>query len=620
MASSSQDAMAPETTSRQPMVEDELPEDTKMPDPPEHPPAPNHPRRSENSYRTIKQITDTNSKDYYGILGLEKTCTPDEIKEQYKKLSKLTHPDKTDWLDAGLAFQRLSTAHDVLKDPSERRSYDKAPERYSPPERPFGEEFGPNAFDGDDSGSDLSDVSDDEVSTTLKPNEAIKAIYRAATPLIQGILDDPPSAREKPMLMEEVNKFNDQIKAQNKKDGLDDKNLGQFLIQYTIFESNALLARPHWEKLKKDPHDSSAGEKMDEIDKTLKNVITKNDYDSAWCYEALVEALFKSNGGSPPSRGQQNTGHGGDFSTTRKPASPQKNTVVKWKGPGYANTGEKIIAMIPRASTVYAIEEDGRFGPMKKGIKPWQFITKDETTNLIYLVPASSVGNRAIDGYLSLPKDQIIDARYSEKLVDRADAAEFESLIDFAANPFQTRSSDSPRHPNGYGLVLFKNGTEMVLSRTALRKMLGDTDGDFEIQECEKRNGKISAWRFEPLEYREPRKMVIEQPSKARRRREALMRGDQSDEQGLFVPKDRTVKIPKERRGRTNSRSTAHSAKNGGRSVSRTSVTAEEVAGRIRMEMEKEVAGMRMEMQNEVAGMRNDMQDLKEMFRQMMVK
>lgn len=102
--------MAPVTTSRQPMVEDEppedteMPEDTKMPDPP----APNDPRRSEKSYRTIKQITDTNSKDYYGILGLEKTCTPDEINKQYKKLSKLTHPDKNKWQDAELAFQRMS--------------------------------------------------------------------------------------------------------------------------------------------------------------------------------------------------------------------------------------------------------------------------------------------------------------------------------------------------------------------------------------------------------------------------------------------------------------------------------------------------------------------------------
>ena len=109
-------------------------------------------------------------------------------------------------------FAELSTAHAVLVDPSERRSYDKAPERYTPPdpvERPFGEEFADNAFGGGDSDSEPGDEgSEDEKPATLRPNEAIKAIYRAATPLIQGILGDPPSAREKPSIMKEVNKFN----------------------------------------------------------------------------------------------------------------------------------------------------------------------------------------------------------------------------------------------------------------------------------------------------------------------------------------------------------------------------------------------------------------------------
>ncbi|KAH7393724.1 hypothetical protein BKA64DRAFT_710051 [Cadophora sp. MPI-SDFR-AT-0126] len=609
MASSGQEAVAPVTTSRKPYVEEEVPSgDTNMTDAPEAPVS-GTPGFSQESYDTSQRIVKSSIDDYYGILGLKKDCTDDQIKKRYKKLALLTHPDQNKWPDSKQAFQMVGLAYAVLKDASKRSSYDKRnPKTYTPPiveaEMQFGEEFGPNAFGGDDSGDELSDVSEDEISTTAKPNEAVKAIYKTATPLIKDILEDPPSAREKPRIMEQVDEFNKQIKAQNKIDGLDDKNLGQFLIPYTIFESNALLAKPHWEKYKKDPHDQSALEMMGKIERTLKNAITKNDYDSEWCYEALG---FKPNGGNSSGRGQQNTGHGRDSSTAGKPASSEGSTVVTWK-PGHTLTGEKIIAMLPRERNVRSMGEDGVPGPLKKVVTGYQFIVKDEKENLIELVSGEQIGRRATSGYLSLPKDQIIDARYSDERVTQEDAEFFESLIDFTAKAFKTRSSETPRHPAGYGLALFKNGTEEVLSRTALRKMLGQTDADFEIQECEKRNGKIPAWKIPALGWREPRKMIIEKPSRTRRRREMLMRGDQSDDQGLFVPKDRTFKIPTGRRGRSSSRSPAHSAKNGGRSVSRTSVTAEEVAG------------IRREMQDEVAGMRKDMQDLKDMFRQLMLK
>lgn len=66
------------------------------------------------------------SKDLYGVLGVEKTASLDEIKSAYRKLAKQYHPDANpDNKDAEAKFKEISAAYEVLSDTQKRASYDK---------------------------------------------------------------------------------------------------------------------------------------------------------------------------------------------------------------------------------------------------------------------------------------------------------------------------------------------------------------------------------------------------------------------------------------------------------------------------------------------------------------
>jgi len=71
-------------------------------------------------------------KDYYKVLGVERSATQDEIKKAYRKLAMKYHPDKNPGdKKAEEKFKDINEAHEVLSDTKKRARFDQLGESYS---------------------------------------------------------------------------------------------------------------------------------------------------------------------------------------------------------------------------------------------------------------------------------------------------------------------------------------------------------------------------------------------------------------------------------------------------------------------------------------------------------
>ena len=96
-------------------------------------------------------------RDYYEVLGLDRSASDSDIKKAYRTLAKKYHPDLNKAPDAADKFKEIQEAYEVLSDAQKRAAYDQYGFAGVDPQQGF---QGFNGFSGFDGFGNINDIFD----------------------------------------------------------------------------------------------------------------------------------------------------------------------------------------------------------------------------------------------------------------------------------------------------------------------------------------------------------------------------------------------------------------------------------------------------------------------------
>jgi molecular chaperone DnaJ len=71
-------------------------------------------------------VTTQEKRDYYTVLGVDRSASPEQLKQAYRRLAMQYHPDRNPASNAAERFREIAEAYAVLSDDVKRREYDAA--------------------------------------------------------------------------------------------------------------------------------------------------------------------------------------------------------------------------------------------------------------------------------------------------------------------------------------------------------------------------------------------------------------------------------------------------------------------------------------------------------------
>jgi curved DNA-binding protein len=86
-------------------------------------------------------------KNYYQVLGLERTASEGDVRKAYRRLARKYHPDVSKEADAEQKMRDVNEANDVLRDKEKRAAYDALADRVARGGRPEGDFQPPPGWD-----------------------------------------------------------------------------------------------------------------------------------------------------------------------------------------------------------------------------------------------------------------------------------------------------------------------------------------------------------------------------------------------------------------------------------------------------------------------------------------